>query len=62
MLYYLAARKIWHVKGPFDLIRRSIHPYVCTVFYFIIPHLVFIIFSVFYLNLDVGGCTIPQEC
>ena len=51
---YLADRKLRHSKRQFDVMHRAAQPCVCTIFYFIIPHLAFIVFIVSYLYRAVG--------
>ena len=46
VLNYLAARELWHSQRHLDDIRRAVQPCGCTIFYFILPYLVFIVFSV----------------
>ena len=45
---FLAARKIQHTKRHFDIMRRAVHACGCTILYFVISHLAFIVFGVFY--------------
>ena len=62
MINNLSARKLCFVKNHLDVMRCAVHASRCTILYFIIPHLVFIIFSVFYLYHTISSSDIPQEC
>ena len=62
MIDYLSAGKLRHAKRKFDVTLRAVHASGITIFYFIRPHLEFIVFSMFYLYHTVGRSAITQAC
>ena len=62
VINYLTARKLRNEKRHLDVMRHAIHACVCTIFYFVRPHLAFIVLSVSYFYHDVGISVILQSC
>ena len=62
MINYLAVIKLRYAKSHFDVMPHEVHASGHTKFYFIIPHLAFILFSVFSLYSAAGISAISQLC
>ena len=60
MINYLDARKFRHTKMHFDIMCRAVQARGWTIFYFIRPHIAYIMFSVFYIYHAVGRSDISQ--
>ena len=62
VINYLAARKLWHTKRHLETMHRAVQSCGYTIFYFIRPYIVFIVFGVYYFYPDVRSSAIPQAC
>ena len=60
VINYLATGEIWYKKVHLDAMRRALQYCGCTILYFIGPHIVFIVFSMLYINHAVGSSATPQ--
>ena len=62
MINYIADRKFWHAKRHFNIMCCAVDNSICTILFFIRPHIAFIMIVVFSLYHIFGSSDIPQSC